>query len=56
MNELQIILLVTKSWAKAWELVFLCPMNLIGGMVEGEGFVRLVQAFMFLKTFLETFL
>ena len=32
------------------ELVFLCPVNLIRGVVEGEGFIRPVQAFMFLET------
>lgn len=31
-------------------LVFLCPVNLIWGMVGGEGFIR-VQAFMFLEYF-----
>jgi len=32
-------------------LVFLCPVNLIWGMVWGEGFIRSVQAFMFLEYF-----
>ena len=32
------------------ELVFLCPMNLIGGVVGGKGFASLVQAFVFLET------
>jgi len=32
------------------------PMKLIRGMAKGEGFIRQVQAFMFLETFPETFL
>ena len=34
------------------ELIFLCSVNLIRGVVEGEGLVRLVQAFVLLETFL----
>ena len=39
-----------------FELVFLCPMNLIRGVVEGKDFVRPVLTFVFLKRFPETFL
>jgi len=44
------------SWVEAWELVFLCPMNLIRGVVEGKGCIRPVQALVYLETFLEMFL
>ena len=48
------MLTITQFDAKSlFDLVSLCPVNLIRGMVEGEGFVRLVQAFVFLEMFLE---
>ena len=44
------------NFSIAQELTFLCPRNLIRGVVKGEDFVRPVQAFMFQETFLEMFL
>ena len=38
------------------KLVFLHPVNLVRGVVEGKGFVRPVQALVFLETFPEMFL
>jgi len=40
-----------KAIAHYLELVFLCPVNLIRGVVRGEGFIRLVQALAFPETF-----
>ena len=46
----------TFSQPQSVALVLLCPGNLIRSMVKGEGFVRPVQAFVFLEMFPETFL
>ena len=36
---------------EAWEQLFLRSVNLIRGVVEGEGFIRPVQAFVFWNRF-----
>jgi len=49
-NNCSVILGATVTLS--WERLFLCPVNLIRGVVEGGGFVGPVQALVFLEMFL----